>query len=126
MDFLILRPLSPETGHHFFEGGGGVSNLWSEGSKQWGGYLLSQQTRSNGNAADCRLLGRRLESLSDDCHPRRRRHVRPNRVRTADPKVCGWMRYHPAIACPEDNGPPHCLEPSLPLTKNPHSVLLSD
>ena len=22
MDFLILRPLSPKTGYHFFEGGG--------------------------------------------------------------------------------------------------------
>ena len=24
MDFLILRPLSPKTGYHFFEGGVGV------------------------------------------------------------------------------------------------------
>ena len=24
MDFLILRPLSPKTGYHFFEGGGVV------------------------------------------------------------------------------------------------------
>ena len=23
MDFLILRPLPPKTGYHFFEGGGG-------------------------------------------------------------------------------------------------------
>ena len=27
MDFLILRPLSPETGYHFFPGGGGVQKF---------------------------------------------------------------------------------------------------
>ena len=51
MDFLILRPLSPKIGRHFFEGGG-VKIFRSEGSKQWGSLLLSSNRRSNGNAAD--------------------------------------------------------------------------
>ena len=53
MDFLILRPLSPETGYHFFEGGGvgggGVKSLCSEGferaageQKEWAGAAAGQ------------------------------------------------------------------------------------
>ena len=33
MDFLILRPLSPKTGYHFFEGGVGVGVWWGGGQK---------------------------------------------------------------------------------------------
>ena len=64
MDFLILRPLSPKTGYHFFEGGGwgwggwrwgGVKSFRSEGSKQWGSLSLSHNHRSNGNAADAKF-----------------------------------------------------------------------
>ena len=46
MDFLILRPLSPKTGYHFLEWGGGrgVKSLCSEGSKQWGDAMVSKQT----------------------------------------------------------------------------------
>ena len=45
MDFLILRPLPPKTGYHFFEGGGGGGWGWGVGGvksfcligyKQWG------------------------------------------------------------------------------------------
>ena len=78
---------------------------------------------SNGNAAGGRLLDRRFESLSVDCHRRRRR---PTGVGTADQKVCGRLHYHSATACPEDSFPPHCLGPRLPLTKNPNCVFLSD
>ena len=66
MDFSILRPLSPKTGYHFFEGGvgwgwgdggwGGVKSFRSEGSKQWGGISLSHHRRSNGNAADAKFF----------------------------------------------------------------------
>ena len=45
MDFLILRPLPPKTGYHFFEGGwgggwmggwgGGVKSFCLIGYKQW-------------------------------------------------------------------------------------------
>ena len=35
MDFFILRPLSPKTGYHFFEGGvgGGVGGVVGGGQK---------------------------------------------------------------------------------------------
>ena len=75
--------------------------------------------RSNGNAANCRDLGQRLESWSVDCLWRRHRHVRPTGVGTADQKICGRLHYHLATACPENSSPPHCLETGLPLTKNP-------
>ena len=40
MDFLILRPLPPKTGYHFFEGGGGgwVGGGWGGGQK----FLLNR------------------------------------------------------------------------------------
>ena len=64
MDFLILRPLSPKTGYHFFEGGGvgggvgwgGVKNFRSEGFKHWGSTLLTHNCWSNGNTPDRRFL----------------------------------------------------------------------
>ena len=49
MDFLILRPLPPKTGCHFFEGGvggggggvgGGVKSFCLIGYKQWGRTVL--------------------------------------------------------------------------------------
>ena len=41
---------------------GRVKRLCSEGFKQWGEQLLSEQARSNGNAADCGLVGQRFDS----------------------------------------------------------------
>ena len=60
MDFLILRPLPPKTGYHFFEGGGwggwgGVKSFRSKGSKQWGRTSLTHNCWSNGNAADVKF-----------------------------------------------------------------------
>ena len=51
MDFLILRPLPPKTGYHFFEGGGGgvggvgggVKSFCLIGYKQWGRTVLVTQ-----------------------------------------------------------------------------------
>ena len=55
MDFLILTPLSPKTGYHFFEGGG-VKTFRSQGSKQWGSLSMSHNRWSNGNAADTKFF----------------------------------------------------------------------
>ena len=133
MDFLILRPLSPKTGYHFFEGWGGWgvvgwgSTVFAQKAPSSGeAYLSRIKPRGNGNAADCRVIDCWFESWSDDCRTRRRRHLRPTRVQTADQKVCGRLHYHSATACPENSSPPHCLEPGLPLTKNPNCVFLSD
>ena len=67
-----------------------------------------------------------VQSLLGDCHRRRRRHFPPTEVRTADQRVCIRLHYHSTTAYPENTFPPHCLEPSLPLTKNPNCVFLSD
>ena len=73
--------------------------------------------RSNGSAADRRFFGRRFGSLSVGCHRRRRRQLRPTGVRTVDRKVSSGLHYHSAIVYYGSICPPHCLEPSLPLTK---------
>ena len=86
----------------------------------------SIKPRSNGNSDGCRVLGWRLESWSVASRQRRCCHLRPTGVRTADQKVCGGLHYHSAAVCPEGSSPPHCLEPGLPLTKNPDCVFLSD
>ena len=48
MDFLILRPLPPKTGYHFFEGG------WGGG---WGGGLVG------GGGGDQKFLLNRLQAV---------------------------------------------------------------
>ena len=62
MDFLILRPLPPKTGYHFFEGGGGWVG-WGGGSKVFAqkatssgeAQRSSHNRRSDGNTADVRF-----------------------------------------------------------------------
>ena len=57
MDFLILRPLPPKTGYHFWGGGwvGRVKSFRSIGFKQWGTLALSHDRWSNGNIADAKF-----------------------------------------------------------------------
>ena len=57
MDFLILRPLPPKTGYHFFEGGwGGWGGGWVGGGGGGGQKFLLNRleavgTHSAGNTA---------------------------------------------------------------------------
>ena len=102
----MLRPLSPETGYHFFEGGGGVKSFRSEGSKQWGSLSVSRNRRSNGNAADAKFFGRWFESWSADSWRRRRRRIQPTGVRTAYRKDSGQQHYHSATDSPKVKGLP--------------------
>ena len=51
MDFLILRPLPPKTGYHFFEGGGGVGGGWGGGQKFLLNRLQAVGTHGAGNTA---------------------------------------------------------------------------
>ena len=63
MDFLILRPLPPKTGYHFFERGGWGWVGWGGGSKVFAQKATSSgeahpslnSRRSNGNAADAKF-----------------------------------------------------------------------
>ena len=108
-------------------GAGGGSKAFAQKAPSSGeAHYCHIRPRSNGNVADCKVLGRRFESWLVDCRRPCRRHLRPTRVQTADQKVCVRLHYCSATACPENSGPLHCLEPGLPLTKNPNCVFLSD
>ena len=50
MDFLILRPLPPKTGYHFFEGGVGGGG-WGGGQKFLLNRLQAVGTHGAGNTA---------------------------------------------------------------------------
>ena len=50
MDFLILRPLPPKTGYHFFEGGGGGGG-WGGGQKFLLNRVQAVGTHGAGNTA---------------------------------------------------------------------------
>ena len=50
MDFLILRPLPPKTGYHFFEGWGG-GGVWGGGQK----FLLNR-LQAVGTHASCNTV----------------------------------------------------------------------
>ena len=106
--FFILRPLSPETGYHILGMGGGGSKVCAQKAPSSGeAWCCHNKPRSNGTAADCRILGWRSEPWSVDCGRWRRHHVRPTGVQTADQKVCGQLHYHSGTACPVDHFPPH-------------------
>ena len=53
MDFLILRPLPPKTGYHFFEGGG-----WGGGQKFLLYRLQAVGTHGAGNTASGPMVTR--------------------------------------------------------------------
>ena len=125
MDFLILRPLSPKTGYHFFEGGvggGGGSKVFAEKAPSNGRHLYVTFT-----------LGRMVTHPTADflvggSNP----GVGPP---AATPLLCwpyqglnrrGCLHYHSATADSETTCSPHCWEPCLPLTKKPKCVFLSD
>ena len=70
-------------------GGGGVgSKVFDQKASSSGEADCCQNTpQLNGNAADCRTLGRRFESRLCDCRRRHLRHGWPISVQTADQKV---------------------------------------
>ena len=103
MDFLILRPLPPKTGYHFFGGGwGGVKSFRLKGSKQWGSLSLARNRWSNGNAADVKFSvgGSNPGRLTFGGGGGRKF------VRTADQRDPGRLHYHSATACSEKKGLP--------------------
>ena len=140
MDFLILRPLPPKTGDHFFEGG------W-EGVGGWVG---------GGGGGGQKFLLNRLQAVgthgirNTDSGPMVTQPI-PD-VQASVRILVGWLLAPPPPAAPKwadwgsnrrpngchlaalplghclhcDKGPPCCLGPHLPLTKNPNCVYLSD
>ena len=134
MDFLILRPLPPKTGYHFFEGGG-----WGGG---WGGgqkFLLNRVKAVGTHGAGNRASGPMVTQPTPDVQASVRiligRLLAPPAA--AALKWADWgsnRRPHGCrsaalplghyLACGE--GPPCCLGPHLPLQKKPNACWLRD
>ena len=127
MDFLILRPLPPKTGYHFFEGG--VGGWVGGGQKFLLNRLQAVGTHGAGNTASgpmvtqpipdvqasvrilvCLLLAQKWADWGSN--------RRPHGCRSAAFPLGRYLYW--------DNRPPCCLVPHLPLTKNPNCVYLSD
>ena len=106
MDFLILRPLPPKTGYHFFEGGGvGVGGGWGMGGGQK--FLLNRLqavgTHNAGNTASGPMVTQPTPDLQASvrilvCNFRRRRQSDHAGVRTADLRNAGRLQYRSATA----------------------------
>ena len=137
MDFLILRPLPPKTGYHFFEGGGGGGGGW------WGGggqkflfnRLQAVGTHNASNTASGPMVTQPVVVLQASVRILVCSFSPPPAA--AAPKWPGWgsnrrPQGYKSAAIPLGhcidcgNGPPCCLAPHLPLTKNPNCVYLSD
>ena len=136
MDFLILRPLPPKTGYHFFEGGGwgGVGGVGG-GQK----FLLNRLQAVGTHSADNTASGPMVTQPIPDVQASVRILVcclLPPPPAAA-PKWADWgsnRRLHGCRSAALPLGhyldcgvwPPCCLGPHLPLTKNPNCVYLSD
>ena len=136
MDFLILRPLPPKTGYHFFEGGWGGG--WVGGGGGGQKFLLNRLQAVRTHGACNTVSGPMVTQPFPDVQAS---------VRTL---VCQILAPPPAAApkwaeppnrrshgcrpaalplshyLHSGEGPPCCLGPYLLLTKNPNCVYLSD
>ena len=134
MDFLILRPLSPKTGDHFFGGWGG-GGVGGGGQK----FLLNSLQAVGTHAAANTASGPMVTQLA----PTVQAALRIVMCGLLAPPAAGapkWpvrgsnFRLHKCrsaalplghcLSCEME--PPCCLKPHLPLTKNPNCVYLSD
>ena len=71
---------------------GGGSKVFAQTAPSRGvAHCCHIKRRSDGNAADCKVLGRRFESWSVDCRQWCRRHIRRTGFGTADQKVCSQL-----------------------------------
>ena len=140
MDFLILRPLPPKTGYHFFEGGWGGVGGWVGG---WGGggqkFLLNRLqavgTHGAGNTVSGPMVTQPIPDVQAWVRIPVCRILAPPPA--AAPKCADWGSNRRPHGCrlaalplghylDSSEGPPCCLVPYLLLTKNPNCVYLSD
>ena len=136
MDFLILRPLPPKTGYHFFEGGGGgVGGVGGGGQKFLLNRLQAVGTPSAGNTASGPMVTHPAPDVQASVRILICCLLPPPPA--AAPKWADWgsnRRLHGCRSAALPLGhyldcgvwPPCCLGPHLPLTKNPNCVYLSD
>ena len=132
MDFLILRPLPPKTGYHFFEGGWGG---WGGGQKFLLNRLQAVRTHGACNTVSGPMVTQPIPDVQAWVRTPVCRILAPPPA--AAPKWADWgsnRRPHErrSAALPLGHyldfseGPPCCLGPYLLLTKNPNCVYLSD
>ena len=122
MDFLILRPLPPKTGYHFLGGWGG-GGVGGGGQKFLLNRLQAVGTHDAGNTDSgpmvtqlvCRILAPPLAA----------RQSGQTGARFAD-QLAAVACFTTGPGLGSDAGPPCCLGPHLPLTKNPNCVYLTD
>ena len=136
MDFLILRPLPPKTGYHFFEGGGvGGWGGWGGGQKFLLNRLQAVRTHGACNTVSGPMVTHPIPDVQASVRTPVCRTLAPPPA--AAPKCADWgsnRRPHEcrSAALPlghyldSSEGPPCCLGPYLLLTKNPNCVYLSD
>ena len=129
MDFLILRPLPPKTGYHFFEGGVGGG-----GQKFLLNRLQAVGTHSAGNTASGPMVTQPKPDVQASVRILVCRLFAPPPPAAAQ-KWADWGSNRRPHGCRSaalplghylycDNAPPCCLGPHLPLTKNPNCVYL--
>ena len=129
MDFLILRPLPPKTGYHFFEGGWGGVGGWGGGGQK---FLLNRQKAVGTHGNDNRASGPMVTQPTPDVQASVR--ILVCRLLAPPPgggaKVGGWGSNPRSHGCRSaalplghhldcGEGPPCCLGPHLPLQKKP-------
>ena len=132
MEFLILGPLSPKTGYHFFEGGvggwgGGGSKVFAQKAPSSGetyfdhttaGRMVMQPTRSFRSAVQILVGVLLLAAAAARYLPDRGSNRRQKRLWSAALPFGHCLIWSEMF--------PHCLGPRLPLTKNPKCVFLSN
>ena len=87
--------------------------------------MTHTQLRSNGNAPNCSILGRRFQSCSVDAGSGAAAMLAAPGFEPPTKKfAAACITIRPLVA--ETRISPHCLDQCLPLTKNPKCVFLSD
>ena len=139
MDFLILRPLPPKTGYHFFEGGWGGGGGWVGGGGGGQKFLLNRlqavRTHGAGNTVSGPMVTQPLPDVQASVRTLVCQILAPPPA--AGPKWADWGSNRRSHGCrpaalplshylDSSEGPPCCLGPYLLLTKNPNCVYLSD
>ena len=130
MDFLILRPLPPKTGYHFFEGGvgGGGWGLGGGGQKFLLNRLKAVGTHGDGNRASGPMVTQPTPDVQASVRVLICRLLAP--PPGAALKWADWGSNRRSHGCRSaalplghyldcGEGPSCCLGPHLPLQKKP-------
>ena len=134
MDFLILRPLSPKTGYHVFGGWGG-GGVGGGGQKFLLNRLQAVGTHCVHHTASGPMVTQPIPDLQASIRilvcrilapPPAAAPKWPDQGSNRRQHGCRFAALPLGHRLDYGDGPPCCLGPHLPLTKNPTCVYLSD